>query len=271
MPPPPGGGGLKDRIKPAATGKVIAVTSGKEDTDNHALVQEDYSEGSDRQLWNITKNSRGNYVIRPKSRLAYDKDYCMSAGDYAGFTAPNGLNVNQKLYVDDTDLRDEWGLSVLDDYPQILLGYHVPNITFSIQCTNSLAQSTEWNSLIIESANEWNNSVGTNITVTSTSNSVYTCQVISSSESWLGQTIFPQTPDGIIESAMIQINSSLCTGSNNAKKSTITHEIGHLLGLSDNPPIDDNASLMNHTRNRNTVYVPQPYDIYNVKYVYGLN
>ena len=110
-PPPVGGGGLKDRIKPAATGKVIAVTSNQEDTNNYKLVQEDYSEGSDRQLWNITKNSRGNYVIRPKSRLAYDKDYCMSAGDYVGITVPNGLNVNQRLYVDDTDLRDEWELS----------------------------------------------------------------------------------------------------------------------------------------------------------------
>ena len=47
-------------------------------------------------------------MIRPKSGLAYSNDYCMGSANYVGFQAPEGLHVNQRLYTDDTELRDEW-------------------------------------------------------------------------------------------------------------------------------------------------------------------
>lgn len=35
-----------------------------------------------------------------------------------------------------------------------------------------------------------------------------------------------------------------------------------------NPPVSSDKSLMNHSRNRESIYVPQPFDIMNVKYIY---
>ena len=181
-----------------------------------------------------------------------------------------GLNIQQRQYIDNTSYKDEWLFSVLDDYPEILLGFQVPSTTFSIQCIGSLAQGTEWNSLIQESAAAWNNTVGTNITVTSSSTSVYTCMVGSFyDDDWYGLTT-SYVSNGITVKAEIQINARTCSNSDTTRKSTITHEIGHLLGLNDNPPIGANYSLMNHDRNRDMVYVPQPYDISNVKYIYEI-
>ena len=39
----------------------------------------------------------------------------MAAGNFIGIVG-NGLNVNQRVYVEDNDLRDEWRLELLDDY-----------------------------------------------------------------------------------------------------------------------------------------------------------
>ena len=52
---------------------------------------------------------------------------------------------------------------------------------------------------------------------------------------------------------------------------SVTAEIGHFLALDDNPPVSSNYSLMNHSRNRDVVYEPQPYDIMNVNYIYSIN
>ena len=41
------------------------------------------------------------------------------------------------------------------------------------------------------------------------------------------------------------------------------------MGLADNPPVTNNDnSLMSHTRNRELVFIPQPFDVYNVKFIY---
>ena len=259
------------KIRSESLNKYVSVASGSTNTDNCALVFEDYK-GYDRQLWKIRLNKRGNYVFYPKSAPS-DKNFCMGAGDY--FILGNGLNVNQRLYTDDTELRDEWELSVLANHPEILNGHHVPDIRFAIKCCDNLSQSEHWNRLIVESANAWNDAVGTSITIiTSTDTSITNVYLLSMVQrpdvTWAGQTTCTSS-GGVLIMASIEINTVLCKGSDNVKKSTITHEIGHILGLSDNPPIADNSTLMSQERNRSEVYLPKPYDIYNVKYIYGLN
>ena len=145
----------------------------------------------------------------------------------------------------------------------------VPTTTFSIQCIGSLATGSVWYPLIQQSAAAWNNSTNTNISIT-TSSSVYTCEVDSYPQTWYGMTTSYYSGSNT-NSAIVQINSRTCSSDNGSRKSTITHEIGHLLGLADNPPVSGNSSLMHYDRNRATIYVPQAYDIMNVKYIYGIS
>jgi DNA invertase Pin-like site-specific DNA recombinase len=51
------------------------------------------------------------------------------------------------------------------------------------------------------------------------------------------------------------------------RRSTVTHEMGHLFWLNDNPTTTD-PCLMRHDRDREIVYVPQKIDIYHVQNQY---
>ena len=256
-------GGGTYKITSKISGYALTVPAGEESGEEVNLVLKPYT-GSNNQKWKITLTSHGSYKIKAKSSESVtDKDLVMVV--QTNILYSSGLNVQQRQYIDNTSYKDEWTFSTLDDYPNILLGFHAPDTTFSLQCIGSLAQTT-WNSWIQESAVAWNTAIGSNITVTS-STSVYTCEVKSLDVSWYGKTT-STVSNGITVEAKVEINARACSGSDNIKKSTITHEIGHLLGLADNPPIGADYSLMNHDRNRNTVYVPQAYDISNVKYIY---
>lgn len=254
------------KIISEASGKAVSVSAGHEGTDNYKLVMEDYSAGNERQLWEFIQSSRGNYIIRPKCRFSVSTDYCMAAGD--------SLSVNQRVYAEDSDLRDEWGLSTYLDHEEVYLGYRVPSLSFTILCDSSVAQSEKWSRLTEESAKAWNKVVGTNITVATTMSTMEPNYIITLVQkpgvTWAGQTTLTAS-GGVLTTAKIEINTVLCTGSDNEKKSTITHEIGHVLGLTDNPPVADNSTLMSHNRDRSKVYLPQTYDIYNVKFIYDLN
>lgn len=52
----------------------------------------------------------------------------------------------------------------------------------------------------------------------------------------------------------------------NVARSTANHEFGHALGLDD---LDSGRAIMNHNRDRTTLYAPQVDDKNGVKYVYG--
>ncbi len=140
-------------------------------------------------------------------------------------------------------------------------------MSFTIQCIGDTATDSTWYPLIGTSASSLNNSgANTNISV-STSASSYTCEVASLPNYWYGA----MTPTGIsgtsLTSATIQINSRTIGSEENNRLSTITHEMGHLIGLADDPPVLD--SLMRHGRNREIIYTPQEFDIANVKFVYN--
>jgi len=50
--------------------------------------------------------------------------------------------------------------------------------------------------------------------------------------------------------------------------SIMAHELGHAVGLQDNPIALNNGSLMNHRRNRTLVQEPTQFDIESVRMIY---
>lgn len=62
----------------------------------------------------------------------------------------------------------------------------------------------------------------------------------------------------------IELNRNILVNeSSNCKRSVITHELGHALGLGDNPP--ETRSIMRYDRNRDTMFRPYPDDVRGVE------
>ena len=73
----------------------------------------------------------------------------------------------------------------------------------------------------------------------------------------------------ILSAASIQFNSNTLPSNDNFRRSTMTHEIGHLIGLDDYPPVSTgNESIMSYGRDRYTLFIPQEYDENNVIFTY---
>ncbi len=98
----------------------ICVQSSCLNVDEESLIQEPDSDLS-RKKWKITKSSSGAYIIRPKSGESYSSDWCMSAGDQF-LWIDSGLNVEQSVYNNDDDYKDEWVLEPLDEFEVIFYG-----------------------------------------------------------------------------------------------------------------------------------------------------
>ena len=90
------------------SGMALCVPSGSADEDEVALIQQPYSNLS-RKKWKITKSSSGAYILRPKSGESNDSDWCMCAGDQFLWIT-DGLNVEQRKYVNNDSYKDEWYL-----------------------------------------------------------------------------------------------------------------------------------------------------------------
>lgn len=223
---------------------------------------------TDGMKWTFATTSSGAYKIIPKT--GESNDYCLNTSTSL---STNDVNLIQSDYQQNGSYRDEWYIIKPED-PEcgILTTCKTPTKTFNIKCIGSDTLGSLWFPLIQESAEIWNNSASnTNITV-GTSDSPFTCEVISRVVLWNGRVTPNYGPSGEVLSIEMEINSNKCLSmGNNAKKSVITHEIGHFLALDDNPPVSSNYSLMNHSRNRDVVYEPQPYDIMNVNYIYSIN
>lgn len=99
------------------TSFALSVQSAYVNKSGKALVQEVYT-GATRQQWSISLSSHGNYIIRPRSGESYSTDWSMCAGaQFLGIT--NGLNVEQKAYTNNNNLKDEW---ILEPYKSTLCG-----------------------------------------------------------------------------------------------------------------------------------------------------
>lgn len=76
---------------------------------------------TDGMKWRISTTSRGNYKLTPKTGEANNR--VLAVGWYAANA--NGINIQQRDYVDDTNLKDEWALHMQKDYTLMYIGRSV--------------------------------------------------------------------------------------------------------------------------------------------------
>lgn len=233
--------------------KYIGISNSSVNENNIKL----YKTISDSTLWKIYENYAGEMIFEPKNAVGKI------------LFAPNDNNGTrlQLTWAGSTNENEKWTIT----HSSALKSSRVPSTKLTIQCKGTTTTNSTWYPLIQSSVAAWNSSkANTSITLT-TKESSYTCEVNSFIETWYGLTTshLSDDSDDVIEKAEIKINSSTLPSSSNTRKSTITHEIGHLLGLADNPPVSkSDDSLMSHGRDRGTIYVPQKYDIDNVLFAY---
>jgi hypothetical protein len=141
----------------------------------------------------------------------------------------------------------------------------MPSATFSIKPWN---YNSTWQSPLDSALASWN-ATATPANLTKSSGAAATLTVSSVSDTWYGL----YTPTGIwpFRSFTIRLNSRTISADainvSNFIRSTFAHELGHGLSLGDNPTTSA-SSLMKHSRNRNTMYLPQSYDIAEVNSYY---
>lgn len=141
--------------------------------------------------------------------------------------------------------------------------------TVTLQRKGELA-NTAWLLNIADACLSWNGSgSGANIRTSNSVSSPHTIEVKEYDWDAFGRTITSPKGNVVKTSSAIEINARMITGTEKARRSTIAHEMGHLLWLNDNPSVDiANDSLMSHGRNRETVYSPRSFDVHNVKFRY---
>ena len=75
---------------------------------------------TERQLWKITLTSYGSYKVKAKSSEPYDADLAMVAANMVNGSS-NGIQVQQRLYVDNESYKDEWYFyrtsNIINDVP----------------------------------------------------------------------------------------------------------------------------------------------------------
>lgn len=103
----------------------LAVQSSYLNTGDKPIVQEPLT-AQERHQWKITKSSSGAYIIRPKSGESYETDWCMCAGGQF-LDVTDGLNVEQRAYVNNNSYKDEWILQSINcSLPTPLIGQETP-------------------------------------------------------------------------------------------------------------------------------------------------
>ena len=100
-------------IKSANSGLALSVPAGQTGTADVSLVQEAYN-GYDRQKWIITQTEDYCYKIMPKSSEGLSNNLVMAVGQFEG-TDPLDVNIEQRIYTNDSEYRDVWQIcSFLD-------------------------------------------------------------------------------------------------------------------------------------------------------------
>ena len=92
----------------AKSGLALSVPSGQIASADVTLKQETYR-GYDRQKWKITPATDYQYKIKAKSAEGISTDLAMAVG-YSGINASDGVDIQQRAYAEDADLRDEWAI-----------------------------------------------------------------------------------------------------------------------------------------------------------------
>lgn len=235
----------------------IGITSTSTNSNNIGL----FSTVTDATRWKVYETADGNLLFEPKNapgKLLYARNNT------------DGTEL-QLCWVSQTSDKCVWDIA----YSDAFLNYHVPSRTFSIQCEGADALSEPWYSIIEDAAQAWNNSgAGTNISLIE-DYSDYTCEIVyKQGVVWVGRTTsYPSNTS--TTSAMIEINSAKFDPSfeepyRNERVGVTVHEIGHLLGLEDEPLVQNpNASIMNYECDFPSIFVPQIFDVENVNFLYS--
>ena len=126
-----------------------------------------------------------------------------------------------------------------------------------------------WETRLKQSISSWHSAnAGVGITYTYASSS-HKIEVVNKPNvlwsGWCSQTLFL----GNTTSSMISMNAAK-THTNNEWIGIISHEIGHLFSLKDDPTNDTfpNNSIMNYDCDLNSNYNPRALDAYNVRFKY---
>lgn len=90
------------KIKSVHSGLYLSVENNSSEQ-NTAVVQKEFNNGSG-QLWKVELLNDGAYKLTPKSGESTNR---VLASAYYGVIA-DGIAVQQRLFVDDTNYKDEW-------------------------------------------------------------------------------------------------------------------------------------------------------------------
>ena len=109
------------KIVSSETGYALSVPSGSETAENVSLVQQAYT-GATRQQWKITETANGSYKIKARSSESYtEKDLVMDVQYSLLYQHDNGIDVQQRAYLDNNSYMDEWHIVTHENNPYKLL------------------------------------------------------------------------------------------------------------------------------------------------------
>lgn len=128
-----------------------------------------------------------------------------------------------------------------------------------------------WIRIIGDGIAAWNNS-SANVSISTSASSDNLIEAARYNDTWYGLTTQEcYTSTGYTIKFTIQINARIidedATDIFSFATSTVAHEFGHVFWLCDDPNTTK-ASLMKHSRDRNTMTTPQQFDIDNVNAKY---
>lgn len=128
-----------------------------------------------------------------------------------------------------------------------------------------------WVSILNNGISAWNNSKA-NVSISKSSSSSNVIEAAKYDDTWYGLTTQTyNATTGYTSKFVIKINaktiSDSATNFDNFAKSTVTHEFGHVFWLCDNPSTTK-SSIMKYSRDRNSMTVPQTFDVDNVNAKY---
>lgn len=144
-------------------------------------------------------------------------------------------------------------------------GGGMPSATFRIK---PWSYNSTWQTPMNNALSSWN-SASSKVNITKSSSAAAYVTATQYSDTWYGLYSYSGIPAFRVFDIKLNSRTIAADASNIANfiRSTFAHELGHALSLADNPNTTS-ASLMKHSRNRNTLYTPRIYDINDVNSFY---
>jgi len=141
----------------------------------------------------------------------------------------------------------------------------MPSATYQIKPWN---YNSQWQEPMDNSLSSWN-SASSKVNITKNNNASAYVTAAQYDEDWYGLYTYSFIP--LFRTFNIKLNArTIAADASNRPnfiRSVFVHELGHSLSLADNPNTSQN-SIMKYSRNRNTLYTPQSYDITDVNSFY---